>query len=344
MAFVTRSRRGHAVFMFDVGHGDCVLITDSHDQGLLVDCGAQYSSSHFSVPQTIENFLSAKNSCGLVVSHYHWDHYSLFRLFRQPDALFSTIYLPDLPIVGPGRYAALAVKSFLCASVAFNFRHYRILPEIFTRSKRPVVFCKKGVFINEAGLHLRVLWPDLYHLFLGTKRVVEAARIVVEMVERLLGQYGVPIPSEEGENYSMQRFFSDLREMSRREISGREKKQIHHILREVEQHFRGLADVFSIVFRTHRSVRSKFLFLGDVPDDLLDQMSIPGNRSYDCIKTAHHGTRFGAALKNMEAEFVLVSRSQREFPGIKEIANGYITDIGFEMLLNTEFLHDCYIY
>lgn len=151
MVFVTRSRRSHAVFMFDVGHGDCILIMDSHNRGLLVDCGAQYPSFHIRVPQAIENLLTAKNRCALLVSHYHWDHYSLFRLFSQPDVLLSSIYLPDLPIVGPGRYAALAVRKFLYASVAFNFLHYRILPEIFTRCKRPLVFCKKGDFINEAA-------------------------------------------------------------------------------------------------------------------------------------------------------------------------------------------------
>lgn len=90
--FMTRSRMDHEVFMFDVGHGDCVLIADDKDQGLLVDCGAQNPRHYLRVPRAIENLLVAKNSCGFLVSHYHWDHYSLFRWFKQPHALLSKIF------------------------------------------------------------------------------------------------------------------------------------------------------------------------------------------------------------------------------------------------------------
>lgn len=344
MPFITHSRKGHQVFMFDVGHGDCVLIIDDYNRGLVVDCGAQKPRSYLRVPQIIENLSVEKNNYGLLVSHYHWDHYSLFRHFSQPNSLFSKIYIPDLPIVGPGMEASRAVMCFLMTSVLSDFSHYRALPEVFSKSKRPVVFCKKGDNIREAGLHLSILWPDLRHPFLGSDRIKKAARIVRETVEPVLSRNDIPVPSEYGEDYSMETFFTNLEEIRNNKVAEEEERIIHHTLRQVERQFRNLADVFSIVFRTYRSIRSKFLFLGDAPDNLLDQMRIPGYKSYHFLKASHHGTRFGKALRNMVTEFVLISRNRKEFPGISDISEKYIMDIQYDMLLSTELLGDCYIY
>lgn len=174
MLFIPRPRMDHKVFMFDVGHGDCVLIADEKDQGLLVDCGALKPQKYFRVPRFIEYSLLANNRCGFVVSHYHWDHYSLFRWFKYPDALFSKLYLPNLPIRGPGRQATLAIMDYLKVAMFSDFLYYRILPEmydLFIKTGRPIVFCKKGVIIHEASLRLKVFWPDLYHPNLGSKKV-----------------------------------------------------------------------------------------------------------------------------------------------------------------------------
>lgn len=293
--FVTRSSLDHEVLVFDVGHGDCVLIIDDMSQGLLVDCGSLKPRAYFKVPAFIENFSLLGNMCGFVVSHYHWDHYSLFRWFRHPEALFSNLYFPDLPIVGPGRQATLAIMDFLKVSVFANFSDYRILPEIFMKTQRPIVFCKKGVTIPEASLPLKVFWPDFYHPFLGSEGVRRKANTVREIIEPIMDRYGIPKPSRYGTDYSMERFLRDLEveEIQYRELREKARKEICKTLEHVERAFSDLANIFSIAFRTYYKRKGRFLFLGDLTGDILNQISIPGTNRYDFLKAAHHGTEFG---------------------------------------------------
>ena len=44
--------------MFDVGHGDCVLIIDDRCYGLLVDCGSRNPQNHSQLIGNIENSFS----------------------------------------------------------------------------------------------------------------------------------------------------------------------------------------------------------------------------------------------------------------------------------------------
>lgn len=160
-----------------------------------------------------------------------------------------------------------------------------------------------------------------------------------------MDRYNIPKPSRYGTDYSMERFFRDLEmeELRYHELPEQIREEIHETLKQVEREFSDIANIFSIAFRTHYKRRSRFLFLGDLTDDLLNQITVPGNKRYECFKTAHHGTAFGKALRNMSTDFLLVSRSQKEFPNIKKINDGYLSKMRYQMLLSTEFLGDCYI-
>jgi hypothetical protein len=331
------------VTMFDVGHGDCLLIGDEANQHLLVDCGTSDPYSYFPVPRFIERILSFPNKCGLAISHYHWDHYSLFRWFKRPGILFSTIYLPDLPMKGTGAEAGIAIMEFLKASIFTNFSNYRILPEIFTRTRRPIVFCRKGLMINQANLHLKVFWPDLNHSILRSKKIIEKANKVRRVVEPVMDRYHISKPNRDRGDYSMGQFF---RELTEEEIQYREldekMKEIHNSLEQVERDFGDIANIFSVAFKSSYESKSQFLFLGDLTRSVLNKISIPGTREYDCIKAAHHGTEFGRALNSKSTEFLLISRNQKRRK-IKGIDDGYLSKLRYRMLLNTEYLGDCYI-
>ena len=344
MDLTIRSRLDPEIFMFDVGHGDCILVLDDMKHGLLVDCGSQTPRRYFKPPRLIENLFLPGAKCGFVVSHYHWDHYSLFRWFKYPETLFSSIYVPDLSIVGPGREAAIAIMDFVKLSVFANFSDYRILPEIFARTQRPIVFCKKGVTISEANLSFRVFWPDLNHPSLGTKQVKRKAEFVRETIEPIMDQFNIRKPGNYGTDYSMERFFQDLEreEIRYQELQEHMKDEICETLEHIERTFSDLANSFSIAFRTYYNRKNRLIFLGDVEGDILDKIIVPGTKQYDCIKAAHHGTEFGRALEGMSTEFLLVSRNER-YGGIKKIHEGYFHNMHYRTLLSTGFLGDCHI-
>src|SRR5437879_12247206 len=97
--------------LFDVGHGDSALLETS-DKSLLVDCGAFVPSRYSQVSGEIERRASMLDS-KLVITHYHRDHYSLLKFFKNLGTCFSEVYLPELPAAGPGSEMSRLLASFI---------------------------------------------------------------------------------------------------------------------------------------------------------------------------------------------------------------------------------------
>jgi ribonuclease BN (tRNA processing enzyme) len=334
------SELDHGLFMFDVGHGDCVLIVGNLGRGLLIDCGSREPRRYSSIPSIIENSHFIRE-CGFVVSHYHWDHYSLFRGFANPEKFFSTVYLPDLPLYGPGIDASFAMMDFMMVSVLANFSHYRILPEIFEKVGVKHMFCRKGYKIHEADLPLKVFWPDFFDMILQTRSVKATVATMRSILEPIMDHHDIRKPSQMPQ-YSMESFFRDIQreDLRYRRLREQERKEICDTLERIEKSFNDLANIFSLAFRTHYKRKSRFLFLGDLEGSILNKISIPGTGRYECVKSSHHGTEFGSALNCVSTKILLVSRNEK-YRGIRKIDDGYIHKLPHEKLLSTGFLGNC---
>jgi len=337
------SELDHDIFLFDVGHGDCVLIISNSGLGLLIDCGSVEPSRYLRIPSFIES-LQFSGKCGLVVSHYHWDHYSLFRGFTHPEKLFSTVYFPDLPLSGPAKVASFAMMDFMIVSVFADFSYYRILPEVFEKAGVNHKFCRRGCTIPEANLPLKVFWPDFAHASLQTNKVRERAYIVRRILEPIMDHHDIQMPSRYENEYSMERFFQDIQKEELRypRVDERERKDICDALEHLESSFHDLANIFSLAFRTHYKRKNRFLFLGDLESSILNKISIPGAGRYECVKSSHHGTEFGTALDWVSTEILLVSRDEKR-QRIRKIDDGYIHKLRHEKLLSTGFVGNCNI-
>jgi hypothetical protein len=330
--------------LFDVGHGECILICSDWLKGFLIDCGAKYPRNHLQVPFLIEKFLPHNNSCGFVISHYHSDHYSLFQCFNRPDRLFSNIYVPDMPTTGPNGHVTYAIMEFLAVASVINFRNYRILPDIFRKCKKRPIQRKKGQFIHEAGLSFYVFWPDPSHKALKTASIIQKAKMARQKIKPWIDKYRISIADEKG--VSIEQFFDLLQELSLREVpEPEERKQVEKTLRQLEGIFKKSADRLSLGFKTYNQAKGeKFLFLGDLENAVLNRITITkGEFAYDFVKASHHGTRFGKSLRKLSTEFLLVSRNKGEYSRISDIHNGYFSQMRCRLVLSTEFLGTCHI-
>ena len=337
-------RMKNDLVVFDVGHGECILILSEGFRGFLVDCGAMCPHSHVRVPKLIENVLPSNNSCGFVISHYHADHYSLFPWFTRPGRLFSNIYVPDMPTTGPSRHVTYAVMEFLAVANVVNFRNYRVLPDIFRKCKKVPIPRKKGQFIREAGLAFYVFWPDPSHKALQTASIIQKAKMARQEIKPWIDKYGISIADEKG--VSMEQFFDLLQELSIREVPEPEEvKKVEKTLRKLEGIFKKSADRLSLGFKTCDERESeKFLFLGDLENTVLNRITIAkSDYAYDFVKASHHGTRFGRSLRKLSTEFLLVSRNQHEYSRIRDIHSGYFNQMRCRLILSTEFMGTCQI-
>jgi len=332
--------------MFDVGHGDSILICDEDKHSLLVDVGSQTPTPAmcFYLSSFIKNTISP-NRGGLVISHYHWDHYSLFHCFRNPRSLFAKIYLPDIETTGEVDSPGYAMMEFLRTAIHFNFGHYRILPEIITNTRVPLEFCRKGTKIKEITPHQRVIWPDFSNQALRSRKIAKIAAGVREALKPIMKEFGIEFQIDPGKKYAMREFVRDLeREEGRyqREPES-EKRDVYKTLERIEKDLGPIANTFSIAFRTKYWKSPTLLFLGDVPEAVLNKIHIPTSHTYDFVKASHHGTEFGRSLTNVYTNFLLISRIEKS-KKLKRINDGYINELQYNMLLSTSFLGDCFFY
>lgn len=322
-----------SIHVLDVGHGDSLLLTD-RNKGFLFDCGTLYPRKHLDVPKHIEMMLSAINNNGLLVSHYHFDHYSFIRYFQNPGSLFSRIYVPDLPVTGPANLASRAIRNFLKLSVTTKFSHYHLLPELYSRVHAPIIPCRKGDAVRCTGNNLRVIWPDFTHPIFQSRPIQQRAKSIINTCEPYLEEMDLrPIP----EDTSVTRFFQYLDYLNRREVPY-DVTRIKNILEEMETAFQDLADTFSIVANSWRKRFGRLLFLGDIKEAVLNSIHIPGKREYTMIKAAHHGTRFGKSLNDLSTEFLVISRDIKEFPRLRDIHKNYYKSINAVSIISTEHL------
>ncbi|MFC1487446.1 hypothetical protein ACFLRN_07170 [Thermoproteota archaeon] len=329
--------------LFDVGHGECILIFDGMLKSFLVDCGALYSRKHLNVPRWIERILPNNNSSGFVISHYHIGHYNLFQCFKRPNFLFSNIYVPNLPTKGVNKHVSYVLMEFIAVANVINFRNYRILPDIFRRFKKTPIPLQKGDLIHEMGLSFRVFWPDPKHKALNTKAIITKAKKLRKKIKPWIDKYEISIPDED---VSIAHFFGILQELSLKEVPDfEETNKVEKTLSDLDGIFKECCDLLSIGFQTQNgSLGNKFLFLGDLKNSILNNIIITKNNfEYDFVKASHHGTRFGRSLKNISTEFVLVSRNETEYPRIRKVHPGYYKKIRCRILLNTNFSRTCHI-
>lgn len=333
------SAMNHDIVMFDVGHGDCVLLKKDDHTPVLIDCGAKYPHRFSHIPNIIEK-EAEDGAFGLILSHYHSDHYSLFAGFSNPHNI-AKIYIPELPMVGPQSEIGFAVKEFLHLAALVRYKKFRLLPEIFKHSNRAAVCCQAGDTIPEAGLNLRVIWPDLSSQVLQTARILNRARAVRRILRKVSQMYSLPIPEEQKEE-SMKSFLWRLMKIDPRELNKTETRKIQNILRFVEETFNDeLANYLSLVFRSSDQDLTHLLFLGDAPRKVLDIIDV-GSSRYDLIKAAHHGTEFGSSLGRVDADFLLISRNRLEFPMLQDIDYRYLNHFASHVL-SSESLGSCYL-
>ena len=324
------------ITMFDVGHGDCLLIRNGHHEGLLIDCGAQNPSKYDHIPLCIESLVRRDNSCGILISHYHEDHYRLYMGFNHPNQTFSQVYLPNIPLYGPNQMIGRAMYAFMVVAMISLYPHFRIIPHLMKTFNRPIIFKQKSEHINEGGVDYNVLWPDIDNDILGTKSMINKAKYVLHVLEPILKEYEIRFPEDTRDLIELIRGLDLI-------ISPSDSERFHKILDSLESSFSQFADKLSLVIQTSRGSMFKGLFLGDAPRPVLNRIELlylP--RVFDMIKASHHGTRFGKSLNGLITKFLLVSRNRIE-KNVDQLNIRYLKNMHIYYIMNTEFLHTCHI-
>jgi len=285
--------------MFDVGHGDCLLV-EVNGEELLVDCGSRSPAKYTQVPTYIKN-----DHLSFVLCHYHSDHYNLSPHLSSRSG-FRTVYVPALPIAKPLLPISLFICNFLSlATLAFH-RYFPALP--FLMNQRRVVPLEKGQPLREAGIEWQVLWPDFADLPFF-RRIVSVAQRATEEINALI-EHLTHEQKHAFETLSSS-LFRSLKQGEESFVYDQEARQLAPLelpaesrrrLESLEDTFHTVADTLTLVFASDIAA-----FFGDADQRVLDIVE-PLERTPLIVKASHHGTRFGECLQRMDATVLMISR------------------------------------
>lgn len=340
--YKTNHNSRYKLIMFDVGHGDSFLLMNNK-KAFLVDCGSRQPFHHTDIPKKIERILRKDNSCAFVLSHYHYDHFSLFSMLQNPSAIFSKIYVPYLCPHGPASHASNFVIKYLILAIISKYSYFDVLPEIFVRSRRPIKMLKRGDLIKGPHQNFKVFWPDLYNIIIFNRKLEHLIKKYNKLLEKFFKNLNIEFHDFETED-DVVNLFQHLYEIRNMDMKEDKKHIIHGNLIELKNIFSRTANLFSLGFTSIYKRKDRFLFLGDIPNHVLNVISVPGKKSYHSIKASHHGSSFGNSLNYIRTNFILISRNQREFPLLKPIHPKYFRNIIYNDMLITEKIGHCIVF
>lgn len=171
-----------------MGHGNCVGLFNGKVPPLLIDCGTRNSEKEINFLNHIDAQLKKTQTGDLVITHYHFDHYSLINKFSND--FFNNIYLPALP-----HYSATAdaMLRYLSVASVLAYQDFYLTPIIASRTKNVQPLVKDQLF-TALDRNWEVLWPDYTVIDTRNKRRVkkflgEIGRIVEKLTPEELEEF-----------------------------------------------------------------------------------------------------------------------------------------------------------
>jgi len=315
-----------------MGHGNCIGIFDKRLPPLLIDCGTTNDNKINNFTKLIKRRLRKVNSRDLIITHYHFDHYSLLGNF--PGKFFDNIYLPALPQESP---TAQAMEKFLALAIVTRYEKYYLTPIILSSGKNIRCLVKNESF-DVMGRDWEVLWPNYKIIDKINRRKIKTIFNKINEVKGKLNDR----QSHEFENWYnyLSEYFSEEpkkldnfpREMPK---NNEMDMEVQGALISIEKIFKDIANRASLVVRDEII---DFLFTGDVDRTVLNKYLDFGDHRYFLIEAPHHGGYYGYAFDNISTEVLVISREVNYKPNCK-----FFRNLPWNILVDTGRTGNCII-
>ena len=316
----------------DMGHGNCIGIFDKGSSPLLIDCGTRNDNKINNFTNLIKCRLKRVDSRDLIITHYHFDHYSLLGNFS--GKFFDNIYLPALPREST---TAQAMKMFLALAIVTRHEKYYLTPMILSSGKYIRCLVKNETF-DVIGRDWEVLWPDYQIIDKINRRKIKT---IFTKIDKVKGELDDRQSQEFEKWYSYlsecfaeepQRLDDFPREMPKNEEMDKELKDA---LISIEKIFKDIANRASLVVRDESI---DFLFTGDIDNTILNRYLDFGNHRYFLIEAPHHGGYYGYALDNVSTEVLVISRQVNYRPRYE-----FFRDLPWKIIVDTARTGNCIV-
>lgn len=315
-----------------MGHGNCIGVFDKGSSPLLIDCGTRNDNKIRNFTNLIKCQLEKVSNRDLIITHYHFDHYSL--LDNLPNEFFDNVYLPALPRVSQ---TARAMLNFMALAIVLRYEKYYLTSRISSAGKNIRCLVKNSP-LNVIGRDWKVLWPD-YQIIDKRNRI--KIRTIINKINKIREKLSDEQLQEFDNWYNyLSRSFSEKPKKpdnfpEKIQKNNEIDREIKKDLMSVEKIFKDIANRASLVVR---DVFFEFLFTGDVDDIILDNHLNFGNYRYFLIEAPHHGGYYGYAFDNVSTEILVISRKVNYKPRCE-----FLRDLPWRFLVDTAKTGNCII-
>ena len=286
-----------------------------------------------------QTLLSGKTHWNAIVSHSHRDHFSGFeKIFNNalekghlPKKIFNTSYLP-LVYIGnndAANYSCLVEGNVLLASFlltdeeqnnsAMSFLKSDVIMAalsdklIYCSSKLPTpkpfnaVYCPLTSASSDSYerlLEIQLFLDQFYDEYFSTENDRASVRENVKKIQEILGKYHKT--SNGVISVSFEDAKSDIESIDKAIETNKKYTKKNFNFEKLPQNIKNILDDCSLAFDVYLAEKSKWLFLGDNNDAVLN-VALPENIKYDGVKTSHHGTRGARVLirKNITSDVLI---------------------------------------
>lgn len=299
--------------MYNVGFGESILLDNSVDQCLLVDCGSEMNDKEKVFTGIYDELYNYKHRTALI-THFHDDHINGFiKMIEKHHHVFDEIYIPNIfferinPLleVNGLNLVDLEIVKYLLEQKKVKNGHLSILEllKALVKSMSKIKVAERGDTIQLVGCKFEVLWPNPHYLL--DKKTEESLMKTIPILNNIIHQiymisdqiteiYQSMLENNGEENirYNLARINS----IEERIIDFPSLEVSKHVLQKWLDKIKRIENNTSIVMQS-KSFKPSVLLTGDIIDSTMEKIFEdyyePNIKTYDyytIIKAPHHGT------------------------------------------------------
>lgn len=312
----------------NVKFGDCNLIIGD-SECLLVDCGSanqnkemNLNSSDFAFSK-IEDDIKCNRIDNLMISHFHSDHFN--GILEIPNSYkFKNIYLPYSIVEEKSIYTEdIAVLLAIAPKNSWGFKLSKKIVELF--KKLPKITCnirflKRKESVEFDGKELKILWPEIEYVCKEMSSIwesqndfynIDMPHNLIESIndfKNIFNKYLVHMTNlQEENNYEHtfeQKFLSEdnhiISQFERSFAHLLENREIYKVTNHLSYYDKKIKPYYyqryhSLITTMNAislvcTYENKFIFLGDVPPNIIEYINRDFEKCYEVVKIQHHAT------------------------------------------------------
>ncbi len=151
-----------SLIIYEMGHGDCFLLKDEFNEGLLIDCGGSRRATSI-VRKKVSNDLLGIENKSLLITHFHRDHVNKINDINK-GVKFHNVYIPN-GINYVDIHIAFAIlktlsKNTNAYAMAYNFLTFIPKIEDYITNDTIINFVSRFSILNFSFCSFKVLWPE----------------------------------------------------------------------------------------------------------------------------------------------------------------------------------------